>query len=365
MSLIFKYTTNTELASILSIQLKFLKNLSNFYFKISNDNSLEIFYESELSNLISIDDTKLVSKSEITKTNTISSQNYENLTVDSIFFKFIQSRKLSTNTAKLYKTAISQVLGSNFNAQLNNIDLVKIYNTYIHNTNAIKPSTIKIYSKCYEIWLNWLIKQGVISEKSIDIQNYSNNEIMAEHRPALNCEYFCSEQDAKSKIKTFLKSVKKHVSEQYYKLWLIHSILGTRRSETISAISNYNPKKECAVINTKCRKNFSIPITREIKSMVLDIQPWIKSLSPKTAEQYLYRCIPNKYKKDMCPHGSRALFRTVIDLIESCNASFEVKEAYLCHFAGSSCQKAYLRADYFYQRAKLQSFWAQWLIKLQ
>ena len=66
----------------------------------------------------------------------------------------------------------------------------------------------------------------------------------------------------------------------------------------------------------------------------------------------------------MCPHGTRAIFRTVIDLIDSCKATFEVKESYLCHFEGTMCQKSYLRATYFVQRANLQEFWAKWLINL-
>jgi integrase len=61
------------------------------------------------------------------------------------------------------------------------------------------------------------------------------------------------------------------------------------------------------------------------------------------------------------PHGFRSSFRTWAD--EQTITAYEVKEAALAHKVGSSVSRAYLRTDYFDERAQLGQAWSSFVIQ--
>lgn len=365
MSIIYSYSSYTELANLFEIQIKHVKDLNSYYFKLTN-NTLHLIHLSELSNIIT--SNVYCNNINVHSTNKDECSTFINQTSKSAYYlfnKFINNKSLSLNTVKLYTTSIKQLLKKSLlTKSIDKIDFLKVVNEFINKNTSTNYATKNIYIKCLKVWVKWLFKNKYIQSNILKDITFEYKASYVNHRAALNCEYFQSEKDAKGKLSKFLNDVKLNCSTIQYKLWLVHCILGTRRSETIEVINNFKLANNYVLINTKCRKNFSIPITSQVKQLLIELHPYISKFSIKTAEQYLYRCIPAKYKQYMCPHGTRAIFRTVIDLIDSCKATFEVKESYLCHFEGTMCQKSYLRATYFVQRANLQEFWAKWLINL-
>ena len=89
-----------------------------------------------------------------------------------------------------------------------------------------------------------------------------------------------------------------------------------------------------------------------------------KQFTVRTLEQYIYASIPKSFKRKICPHGTRALFRTVIDLIDGGKFSFDAKEAYICHFNRTQTLKSYARSNFYPQRFDLQKIWGKFIMSM-
>lgn len=165
-------------------------------------------------------------------------------------------------------------------------------------------------------------------------------------------------------MQALIRYLNKKGKEEHITLWLIHAVLCTRRSETIRVIKQFKKGNKSVIIKTKCYENFRIPIIPEVAELILKIKPWICSLEDRTAEEYILRCIPPKFRPIMCAHGTRAIYRTVIEFLDlKGNISDSLKEAYIAHFPGSSTIHAYMRNFLLNKRKYIQEVWAAWLCK--
>ncbi|MGN1394672.1 MAG: hypothetical protein ACI4V7_11700 [Succinivibrionaceae bacterium] len=378
------------LNSLTHEQLMFLKTnffynidcSSDYFFRFNTKNKIEILHISELIELynekLSKDNNSNVYTKnspcisepyfKSTKNNLIKiNEEYKDYTLKELLDKFLENKERGVNTKKLYNVACKAIFREKFCCKISEIKLDEIIQSFVENELLKKYSTIRIYYKSVYTWINWMLKADIIDNNPLSSDLFSKikrTKKIESHRNALSCEDFQNEKQAKISIKKLFKTIYQKKSEKYLKLWLLHMILGTRRNETIQVIQKYKKGMKNVVIKTKTLSEFTIPITFYTKNLIIELQNWINGLTEKSAEQSIYNSIPTNYRKVLCPHGSRAIFRTVFDLIDKKHFSFESKEAYISHVILSSCQQAYIRSLHISDRAEIMKIWSKWLIDI-
>lgn len=127
MSIIYSYSSYTELANLFEIQIKHVKDLNSYYFKLTN-NTLHLIHLSELSNII----TSNVYCNNINVHSTNKDECSTSKSAYYLFNKFINNKSLSLNTVKLYTTSIKQLLKKSLLAKsIDKIDFLKVVNEFI------------------------------------------------------------------------------------------------------------------------------------------------------------------------------------------------------------------------------------------
>lgn len=335
--------------------------------------STESFLSSSSKNL-------LASKNDNDKQLNVGSNNIDDkfadspqqMTFNDVLNLYINAKRLSPRTKKLYIQAVNKVFSQDANTLLSEINWMqkkKDIFLFDEEKSNIKRSTFTLYVNCLKALTKWAYNRDFISKNYLAnycVENSPNAP--KSHRNALECENFSSNTEAIQKHRTFLQALIRYLNkkgkEEHITLWLIHAVLCTRRSETIRVIKQFKKGNKSVIIKTKCYENFRIPIIPEVAELILKIKPWICSLEDRTAEEYILRCIPPKFRPIMCAHGTRAIYRTVIEFLDlKGNISDSLKEAYIAHFPGSSTIHAYMRNFLLNKRKYIQEVWAAWLCK--
>ena len=296
----------------------------------------------------------------------------QQMTFNDVLNLYINAKRLSPRTKKLYIQAVNKVFSHDANTLLSEINWMqkkKDIFLFDEEKSNIKRSTFTLYVNCLKALTKWAYNRDFISKNYLAnycVENSPNAP--KSHRNALECENFSSNTEAIQKHRTFLRALIRYLNkkgkEEHITLWLIHAVLCTRRSETIRVIKQFKKGNKSVIIKTKCYENFRIPIIPEVAELILKIKPWICSLEDRTAEEYILRCIPPKFRPIMCAHGTRAIYRTVIEFLDlKGNISDALKEAYIAHFPGSSTIHAYMRNFLLNKRKYIQEVWAAWLCK--
>lgn len=296
----------------------------------------------------------------------------QQMTFNDVLNLYINAKRLSPRTKKLYIQAVNKVFSHDANTLLSEINWMqkkKDIFLFDEEKSNIKRSTFTLYVNCLKALTKWAYNRDFISKNYLAnycVENSPNAP--KSHRNALECENFSSNTEAIQKHRTFLRALIRYLNkkgkEEHITLWLIHAVLCTRRSETIRVIKQFKKGNKSVIIKTKCYENFRIPIIPEVAELILKIKPWICSLEDRTAEEYILRCIPPKFRPIMCAHGTRAIYRTVIEFLDlKGNISDSLKEAYIAHFPGSSTIHAYMRNFLLNKRKYIQEVWAAWLCK--
>lgn len=296
----------------------------------------------------------------------------QQMTFNDVLNLYINAKRLSPRTKKLYIQAVNKVFSQDANTLLSEINWMqkkKDIFLFDEEKSNIKRSTFTLYVNCLKALTKWAYNRDFISKNYLAnycVENSPNAP--KSHRNALECENFSSNTEAIQKHRTFLQALIRYLNkngkEEHITLWLIHAVLCTRRSETIRVIKQFKKGNKSVIIKTKCYENFRIPIIPEVAELILKIKPWICSLEDRTAEEYILRCIPPKFRPIMCAHGTRAIYRTVIEFLDlKGNISDALKEAYIAHFPGSSTIHAYMRNFLLNKRKYIQEVWAAWLCK--
>lgn len=303
------------------------------------------------------------------KTKTTNSSDTSLLSINDILEIFKANNELSTNSLRNYKLAINKfapnLSDKPFTIQLYNKILENINECKnLVNKNKIKSTTFNLYIKLIKKIIESAFSKNKLKYNSLDeLNNFIYQKADNTPRKALDCENFINITEAKTKYQRFLKKLYKTNSLAHFKLWLIHAILCTRKNETIQVIKNFQKGAKTVDIKTKCQSKFTIPITPIVAKLINDIKDWITSKTDRTASEYIYQSIPRGYKRLISPHGTRALFRTIIELL-NVKESFEVKEAYLNHNVLNKVQGAYMRNNYLERREKIERKWENWLLNL-
>lgn len=296
----------------------------------------------------------------------------QQMTFNDVLNLYINAKRLSPRTKKLYIQAVNKVFSHDANTLLSEINWMqkkKDIFLFDEEKSNIKRSTFTLYVNCLKALTKWAYNRDFISKNYLAnycVENSPNAP--KSHRNALECENFSSNTEAIQKHRTFLRALIRYLNkkgkEEHITLWLIHAVLCTRRSETIRVIKQFKKGNKSVIVKTKCYENFRIPIIPEVAELILKIKPWICSLEDRTAEEYILRCIPPKFRPIMCAHGTRAIYRTVIEFLDlKGNISDSLKEAYIAHFPGSSTIHAYMRNFLLNKRKYIQEVWAAWLCK--
>lgn len=296
----------------------------------------------------------------------------QQMTFNDVLNLYINAKRLSPRTKKLYIQAVNKVFSHDANTLLSEINWMqkkKDIFLFDEEKSNIKRSTFTLYVNCLKALTKWAYNRDFISKNYLAnycVENSPNAP--KSHRNALECENFSSNTEAIQKHRTFLRALIRYLNkkgkEEHITLWLIHAVLCTRRSETIRVIKQFKKGNKSVIVKTKCYENFRIPIIPEVAELILKIKPWICSLEDRTAEEYILRCIPPKFRPIMCAHGTRAIYRTVIEFLDlKGNISDALKEAYIAHFPGSSTIHAYMRNFLLNKRKHIQEVWAAWLCK--
>ncbi len=194
------------------------------------------------------------------------------------------------------------------------------------------------------------------------------------HRAALDCEYFDSIENAEKQVGIFLGEIYQTSKDiNYFLLFFVHMILGTRLSETVRVIKNFKSELnknssniEYVKISIKGTKkgqgdNFRIPICASLKQILIKIHEKFVKYSDEYLKKVLADCIPKTYRKKITCHGSRAIFRTVIELYNPTKYDLIIREFYLGHINFSAVQKAYIRTDYLNERNEIQEWYISWI----
>lgn len=297
------------------------------------------------------------------------SSNLPLLSINDILENFKANNELSSNSLKNYKLAINK-----FAPNLSDKPFtIQLYIQILENINEckklvgkekIKTTTFNLYIKLIRKIIESAFSKNKLKYNSLDeLNSFIYQKADNTPRKALDCENFINITEAKTKYQRFLKKLYKTNSLEHFKLWLIHAILCTRKNETIQVIKNFQKGSKTVDIKTKCQTKFTIPITPIVAKLINDIKEWINSKTDRTASEYIYQAIPKGYKKLISPHGTRALFRTIIELL-NIKESFEVKEAYLNHNVLSKVQGAYMRNNYLERREKIERKWENWILNL-
>ncbi len=191
------------------------------------------------------------------------------------------------NTIKLYERAIHCFFTEDeLNIGINKIDWVqkrKDFYAFDETIKQIKRSTYYLYVNCVKTLFRWgnahqHIDNDYLYSFILDYKSITN----IEHRPALKCESFMTMVEAMKRYRAFMHAMikfnEKENNENFIILWVIHSILCTRRIETIRVIQNYKHGDKHVTIKTKCYDSFEVPIVDNVAILIEKIQPWIKKL---------------------------------------------------------------------------------------
>lgn len=282
-----------------------------------------------------------------------------NITILELYNLYTKSRNLKASSEKSYRTVIFNYCKKILNSPISEIKPENL-------DQDLSVNTLKQYTNILNIIFSWGINRKIIDYNPFEGLCATYNNIHIEHRKALACENFDTINIAKNAIKDFLQAILRKGNNTLFLVWVIHLILGTRVTETYRVLSTYQEPNDYVTIEVKSTKkgaepNFRVPISKDIRNLIIYLQTYIKSMSPVYFPKYLNRSIPPEYKGKMSVHGSRSIFRTVIELLNPKNINSEAKEFYLAHNPLTTVQAAYNRTDYLKERKQLQEIYTKWL----
>ncbi|MGN1392994.1 MAG: hypothetical protein ACI4V7_02920 [Succinivibrionaceae bacterium] len=320
----------------------------------------------------------------------------ETWTLIELLDDYVKNHNLKPKTIKAYKTTINYYCSDYFNIPINKIDFDELVNqielkhTVLaekSNPNKIKTNemSIKEYknnNKKHQLrilcaLLNWAIanKQLTYNPLKNAIATCINTPV--KHRKALNCESFENISMAKRVVKKFIISLKEQLPDDFFTIWILHLILGTRVSETYRVIATFTnilnnkkiSKNKYLTISVKTTKNneqpnYRIPLTPITIFLLNKLIHISTRYNEESFARSMNRSIPEKFKDKMSVHGSRALFRTIVEFLNLKKISITAIEYYLSHKTLNYVQSCYHRNDLIDQRREIQLIYGQWIMNL-
>lgn len=332
----------------------------------------------ELSDKLPLVDSNISQQNEDSdshESNSFFNHSHKKISISELLSEYFQARNIKDNTIKAYKTAISRLCG----IEVDSNKLISEITPDTINTNFSKTTLIQ-YLIIIKSIFRYANSRGYLpSNPFVNINNMFVAPIV-KHRAALDCENFDTETDAENVVGKFLLAVYKASTlcpkKNFFELWILHMVLATRISETVRVIKNYleltiieRDEKKFVIIETKTTKkgqeaNFRIPLTPKLKILLKKVAENVGSYSFEYIKKLISASIPKEYRNQIKVHGSRAIYRTIIDLIASDKIEERAKEFYINHNILSKVAQAYSRNDLIVQRMEIQSEYIAWIEKI-
>ena len=291
------------------------------------------------------------------------------ITLRELFELYVQNHNLKESSLKSYRSVICGFSGQFADTPVAEINPEDLDLSLHHNTR-------KYYICILNSIAAWGVKRGTLSHNPFLGLYQTCERVPARHRYALSCHNFDSLEIAAEKVREFLTALALECPETVFLTWICHLILGTRISETCRVIMNAEsmkliPGTESYVMAIEVKSTrrgdsagFRIPVIPLLRRLILRIRPFYQDMKPDYFPKFLRRSIPGSFRERMSLHGSRSVFRTVIELMNPRDISGAARELYLSHDIRNAVQQAYSRGDYLADRLKLQQLYGDWLLSL-
>ena len=283
---------------------------------------------------------------------------------------------LKKNTIFNYITAFRNVFGVIKDSKVKHWKNVKLSDVTLEFIMRYKVSCTTSYEYIRRInyVFSWLCKNEYISQNPIYKYLGKIRKYQSDTRPALGCEQWIDEIEARKKLSNFFNSFKGFVSQQLFNFVVFHFIIGTRITETFNYIKavqeNYSSSPDVLStvdIRTKTTKkdskpDFRIPVPVYLYEMIVDNKKLYSEKSIGSIESILRRIISRNYKNKFCLHGTRAIYRTAIDFLDKDHMFSEnEKESYINHKTDNYIQRRYRRNDFLIQRMRIMNLYASFI----
>lgn len=292
---------------------------------------------------------------------------------------YFREKSLKKKTKTQYQLALKKVfseLTRNSKEHWKYTRISSVDYEFISQWKIIKARDLK-YLIIVNTFFSWLKRKNLIAENYVGkyLENARAIKFKTLSRPALGCEEWIDEKQGYDKISLFFSTVRKLLDKEYYVFLVLHFILGTRIKETFNYVNAVLEKyqKEPDVLSSVyiCTKNtkigdpadFRVPVPRFIYEIV-EMNRSFYSHSNDFISGVIRNAYLRNFRGVFCLHGSRAIFRTIIDFLakgESINES--AKEMYINHKTDSYVKSLYHRNDYFLDRLRLMCIYSKFIFQ--
>ena len=310
------------------------------------------------------------------KTPMENSKDYE---LRDVLSRYFREKSLKNKTKINYLLALRKIFSELMKKSDKHWKYVKVNSidyAFISRWNIIRPKDISYLMTVNSVF-SWLKRKNLIAENYVGeyLEKVKETKFKVFTRPALRCEEWIDVKEASDKISSFFSDVRKLLDEEYYEFLVLHFILGTRIRETFNYInavlSDFQMVPDllsCVYICTKTTKinesaDFRVPVPIFIYEMIEKNRVFFGH-----SDIFISKVIRNAYLRNFrgifCLHGSRAIFRTIIDFLakgESINES--AKEMYINHKTDSYVKSLYHRNDYFLDRLRLMCIYSKFIFQ--
>lgn len=323
---------------------------------------------------INIDISKYLSGSDSNGSNQelldVDSNVLKDISLNELLNLYSQKRKIKDSTFEVYKLALTGCF-KDLSLKLSQIFKLKISYS---DSDFMKRVLILVF--------NFAVKQGIIL-KNIFLSQIEFKNKVVNHRKALNAKDWRTIDMVKKDLKDYFSifssesGINSNIPHRFIKTFpnfkyfvLLHMILGTRISETIEVIKNFNSENELTksiTIKTKNTKkdfeaDFCLPLT-SVAIYLIKKNQGLKNYTKSTLYTYIDRFFLANFSGKITAHGTRAIFRTVLDIIpDTKKFDFYVKEACLDHRLLNKTQRSYQRYDFFSERYFIQKKYTNFLL---
>jgi exopolysaccharide biosynthesis protein len=287
--------------------------------------------------------------------------------VGELFDLYIKTNNVKEKSRDVYDSCFRCIFGRDYrNLSLSDINVDRI------KLDHLSVNTKNYYVSVMSIFFNFACKKGFIYENPF--AKLKQNKITQTARKALDCENWIFLSDAEREVTEFFsafKKIKEYRRINLLPLTLLHMILATRVKETFRVImfcSLTDEENKYIIIETKMTRkgmkpNYRLVLTDLAVFLIRQVQQQFKK------QQYykFYDClryVTKNFSNNMDIHGTRSLFRTIVELIpQTQSISFGAKETALGHETKNTVQKKYCRNDYYVKRYELQLYYSDFLLR--
>lgn len=296
-----------------------------------------------------------------------------------VLSRYFREKSLKNKTKINYLLALRKIFSELMKKSDKHWKYVKVNSidyAFISRWNIIRPKDISYLTSVNSVF-SWLKRKNLIAENYVGeyLKNVKETKFKVFTRPALRCEEWIDVKEASDKISSFFSDVRKLLDEEYYEFLVLHFILGTRIRETFNYInavlSDFQTVPDllsCVYICTKTTKinesaDFRVPVPIFIYEMIEKNRVFFGH-----SDIFISKVIRNAYLRNFrgifCLHGSRAIYRTIIDfLTKDILIDESAKEVYISHKTDSYVKSRYHRNDYFIERLKLMCIYSKFIFK--